>query len=95
MMKAIPTFFKISRPFGQQEVLVLNQPLYKNNSVVPYFLCEKKKKFWKMSRLYLNPEEIKSVVCQSEMAGFKLFTKLRGKPFITLEIFNLGRFMLR
>ena len=48
-----------------------------------------------MSRLYLNSEETKKVAFKSQMAGFKLLMKLGGKQFITLEIFNLGRFMLR
>ena len=48
-----------------------------------------------MSRLYLSSEETKNVTFKSEMAGFKLLMKLGGKQFITLEIFKLGRFMLR
>lgn len=48
-----------------------------------------------MSRLYLNSEEAKNVAFKSEMTGFKLLMKLGGKQFTNLEIFNLGRFMLR
>lgn len=43
----------------------------------------------------LNPEEAKRAACKSGKAGLKLLLKLGGKQFITLEIFNLGRFMSR
>lgn len=45
--------------------------------VGPYILCQVKK-ILKMLRLYLNSEETKSVVCESEMAGFTLLMNLEG-----------------
>jgi hypothetical protein len=56
-----------------------------------YFLCKKALKNVKS----LNPKKTKTVVCKSEMADFMLLMKLGGKQFITLEIFNLRRFILR